>query len=123
MRPILLAVWILGTTACGSRAEKAEDTAQMPECGFTTPARFITVEEYETGPGQDGEQVMDHWRLTFEDTTFSWSFSNTVETGTYSCDGTQLTGEASWGPIVGTYDGPSQSLIWDGIDYEWDHSG
>lgn len=90
----------------------------MSACDFAIPARFISVEEYEAGLGSDGHQVMGHWNLIFETTTFTWGFSDTVETGQYTCDGADFNADESWGPIVGTYDARSQHLIWHGIDDE-----
>ena len=123
MRLQLLALLFPGALACSGSSTKSDDTADMSECDMPVPVRFISVEEYETGLGPDGHQVMDHWSLTFEDTTFTWGFSDTVETGEYTCDGSELSGTVSWGPIEGTYDAPSLHLIWDGIDYERDPAG
>ena len=123
MRAPLFSFLLSAAAACGSSSDKSDDTASLSDCGFAIPARFISVEEQQTGLGADGDVVMDHWTLSFEETTFAWGFSDAVENGQYTCDGSEITGQVSWGPISGSYDAPSHQLVWDGLDYKMDHAG
>jgi hypothetical protein len=110
--------FVTGTPTCSGSSDKSDDITEISACDLEIPARVISVEEYAASLGFDGHQLMSHWSLISETTTFTWDFSAAGETGQYTCDGGDINAEVSCGLIVGTYDARSPHLTWYGIDDE-----
>lgn len=91
-------------------------------CEAVDSATFKSIEKQPGGPAPDDESTAFHWRVRFGDGEFSYSHTDVVESGSYSCtaaDGA-ATIEATAGPdrtYTGTYDAQSGILEWDGVQY------
>ena len=78
---------------------------------------WLSTTDQECGRGPDGG-FQCRWRLTFTATMWSWQHSDYVETGSYTCSGTTVTGQRTGATtIAGQYDAASQTLTWDGLAY------
>jgi hypothetical protein len=71
----------------------------------------------ECGRGPDGG-FFCRWRISFTENGFNWQFSDVAATGTYTCNGSTITGQLPGGRVIaGQYDAASDSVIWDGAKY------
>ena len=80
---------------------------------------FVSVNQMECGLGPSGV-VNCNWRVTFTGGTFSWSHSDVVETGSYTCDGAVISATRavpSTTPLLGRLDPQTGQLTWDGATY------
>jgi hypothetical protein len=80
---------------------------------------FFSLDQMECGLGQNGV-VLCPWRISFKaDGTYTWTFSDTGDSGPYTCNGTTVTGLRSFGAgtVTGSYDAASGQLTWDGVVY------
>lgn len=86
-------------------------------CSFISNSTFRSINQYEVGLGPNGP-AMGYWGITFQGNTFDWSYSDVVESGTYTCKSNVLQAKLSNRSIAVHYDGKQEILTWDGIEYK-----
>ena len=64
--------------------------------------------------------VQCRWSVSFTEAgTFTWRYSDLGDTGTYTCNGSTVTGQRSGGNTInGQYMAASDTLFWNGVSYE-----
>jgi hypothetical protein len=101
------------TAACsGSSAPDA--------CTLIADTTFVSVNQMECGLGPNGVVTRCNWRVSFSAGAYTWSHSDVVEVGAYSCDGATITATragASTTPLLGRLDPQTGQLTWDGATY------
>jgi len=111
--PALIAATVLNAAGCfGSGGPDA--------CTLITGHTFVSVNQMECGLGANGVATRCNWRVSFTDGIYSWSYSDVIETGSYSCDGATITtarNVASTTPLLGWLDFQTGQLTWDGATY------
>ena len=77
---------------------------------------YYSVEQYECGQGPGGTE-MCNWTISFSSSNFDWSFSDIVSSGTYACEGADITAMTTGNEFFGTLsvDG---ILTFNEIDYQ-----
>jgi hypothetical protein len=86
-------------------------------CPLLAGMTFRSVTEQECGRGPDGG-ARCRWVISFRSASmFDWQHSDYAETGTYSCSGTMVTGNAQTKTVTAQYDAASQILTWDDLAY------
>ena len=88
---------------------------EIADCFFSEPATFLSVEELECGQSPDGIALC-HWRITFDNGMFDWFYSDVVEMGSYTCEGSNITSSGNGAIYTGSFS--NDILIWDGIEYK-----
>ncbi|MDP2305388.1 MAG: hypothetical protein Q8P18_05130 [Pseudomonadota bacterium] len=112
--PTLLLVACTASSDVDSGAPEGERDCGSGLWGET----FSSLEELECGLGPDGPELC-HWTLTFGEGTYEWSYSDTGETGTVTCDAeNKLTATSSGGTThPGTFHRTTGRVTWDGVVY------
>jgi len=93
-----------------------------PPCEAVDGATFKSIEKHDAGQGA-GTAARAHWTISFEDGGYQYSYSDVVESGSYSCtvedDAASLEGShgESDSTYSGTYDPEAGVLEWDGVRY------
>ncbi len=91
-------------------------TSETP-IGYTLAnKRFMSVDKKETGLGPNGVE-MGHWFIDFSSSTFEWTYSDVVASGSYVLDEKHVVGQSGDRQILGDFDPSSGILTWDGSDY------
>ena len=110
---VLLATTVLNAAGCfGSGGPDA--------CTLIAGKTFGSVNQMECGLGANGVVTRCNWRVSFTDGTYSWSYSDVMEAGSYTCDGATITttrSVASTTPLLGWLDFQTGQLTWDGATY------
>jgi len=115
---------LVTAAGCSSSSGGARDAggdagdATANACAALAGHTFSSVAEMECGLGPDGAASC-HWTVRFAvDGTYSWSYSDVGQSGTYTCSGASVTGTRTGSPPVsGSYDAQTGQLTWDGVVY------
>lgn len=86
-------------------------------CAALDGMQYESVELHECGRGPNGP-LMCNWQISFADGRFSWSYSDVMESGLYTCDGATITSVQSERNYMGTIDPGTGRLTWQGIEYQ-----
>lgn len=88
------------------------------ECALPTDTTLYSREDLECGLGYDGEEYC-RWRISFAaDGSYTWSYSDVQQTGTWVCEADAVTGTGSGEQTYeGTWQPSREVLIWDGVEY------
>lgn len=116
MRLFFLAAMVAALGAAGCSGDP---------CAELAGKSFESVAEYECGLGPNGP-VPCNWRLSFSEgsdggLTYSWDYSDVGSSGPVECKDGALSAEPAFSgqePYTGTYDPDTETLVWDGIDYQ-----
>lgn len=111
--PILIAA--IGLNAAGCFGPGGPDA-----CTLIAGRTFTSVNQMDCGLGANGVVTRCNWRVSFGDGTYSWAYSDVMETGAYSCDGATITttrNATSTAPLLGWLDFQTGRLTWDGATY------
>lgn len=108
----LISLFVLGcaVTACGSGDG-------LDACQEVDGQTYLSIEQHECGQGPNGP-VMCNWSIRFSAGAFDWSYSDIGTSGTYTCDGAQISGIAAGSTFAGALDSETRVLTWNGIDYQ-----
>ncbi|MBJ96099.1 MAG: hypothetical protein CMP23_16665 [Rickettsiales bacterium] len=94
-----------------------DDDSAAPGCFLSTPASFVSVAKGQCGMTPSGPSFC-YWPLDFDTATFTWSYSDVVELGSYSCSGALVSASgASGNSYSGSWDAAAGLLAWEGQDY------
>jgi hypothetical protein len=98
----------------GPHADGAQDSP-LEGCAALTGNRFASVSMLECGAGSSC-----YWHVSFEvGGTFYWQHSDYGESGTYVCNGNDVTGNSNAGrTIPGRWTPASARLTWGGQEYK-----
>ena len=83
-------------------------------CSDISSMAFSSNKKYEIGLGPDGEQ-MGYWGIDFDKGTFTWSYSDVSQSGTYTCNNNTITATLPNQTIIATFD--NGILLWEGKTY------
>jgi hypothetical protein len=115
---------LAAAAGCSSSSGGAHDAggdgrdANANACAALAGHTFSSVAEMECGLTPDGAASC-HWTIRFAtDGTYSWSYSDVGQSGTYACSGASVMGTRTGSPAVsGSYDAQTGQLTWDGVVY------
>jgi hypothetical protein len=105
----------IASTITSCAASSAPDA-----CILIADTTFVSVNQMECGLGPDGVVTRCNWRVAFTASAYTWSHSDVVESGAYSCDGATIIATraaASTTPLLGRLDPQTGQLTWDGATY------
>ena len=83
-------------------------------CSDISSMAFSSNKKYEIGLGPDGEQ-MGYWGINFGKDTFTWSYSDVSQSGTYTCDNNTITAILPNQTIIAIFN--NGILLWEGKTY------
>jgi len=107
----------------GTLSEEDFITPPGPPCEALGESTFRSIEQQPGGPAPEGESSAFHWRVRFSEGEYSYTHTDVVESGTYTCTGEGGTATIEASPDAtdethtGTYDADSGVLTWDGVEY------
>jgi hypothetical protein len=111
------------STTSETLAEREVVALSGPPCETIEGTTFRSIETQPGGPAPDEESTAFHWQVRFGDGEYSYTHTDVVETGSYSCavtDGdatVDASASATDVTYTGTNDPESSVLTWDGIQY------
>jgi hypothetical protein len=116
--------------ACGSGDDGGDDAGEGTEstgestggvsdaCEVIAGQTYASVEELECGVGPGGPDLCK-WTIEFDTSGhFAWYFSDTMESGSYYCNGLTVVATGASMSFQSTLDPVTGVLTWDGEDYE-----
>ena len=112
-RWLLVSIAAVVLAAAGCSGAGYADT-----CALIDGKAFASSDQMECGLGPSGVTYCN-WSVTFTGGAYSWSHSDVVETGRYTCDGAAITATRSTTttPLLGRLDPQTGQLTWDGATY------
>ena len=94
----------------GDTGELGSVDVEGEACLMPVPSAFTSVDELEMATGPDGA-TMGHWRVSFEEDSFEWTYSDVVVQGRYRCNGSEVA--AVEPAVIGVFDEAESTLLWD----------
>ena len=85
-------------------------------CDLLDGRTFHSVELLDGGLGPAGP-VLSRWVLTFSNGSFGWTHSDMAESGSYTCESSDIHALSVGLEIEGRLDATTGILSWDGVDY------
>ncbi|HSD89210.1 MAG TPA: hypothetical protein VLB44_16895 [Kofleriaceae bacterium] len=114
MKVLGLRAIIFGALAAGSIP--ANQGCMWTSCGEVDGSEFVSRTQGECGLGPDGVVLCD-WSISFGDGQFMWQHSDYGVSGSYECNGGEITGHGFNQTYSGRYDRSSDILTWEGVEY------
>jgi hypothetical protein len=109
-----------GQGGTGGAGGGIEIDAGINGCARLAGLSFQSIDERECGNAPpDSGPALCHWRISFTNaTTFTWSHSDYVESGTYTCGANTITAQTQTrGTLTAILNPSIWRFTWDGVVY------